>query len=91
MADHWRFFGYHTQSGFVPQDNLAVVVLTTTTDAPVTQISTSIINLVNVIQNRWDEFQESSADPNNPSDYHEFEGLVECPYGIYCFAQSRSI
>jgi hypothetical protein len=82
-------FGYHTQSGIIPQDRVAVIVLTTTTNAPVTTYSTGIINLLNVIQMRWDDFQLSSANHNVHPDYHELEGLFECPYGVYYFAQIR--
>ena len=63
---------------------MAIVVLTNTTDAPITQISTGIINLFNIIQNRWDQFYEPSGDL---PDYHDFEGLVWSPYGIYLIAQ----
>jgi len=80
-------FGYHTQSGIVPQDNLAVVVLTTTTDAPVSTYSAGIINLLNFVKSRWDDLQLSSSDQNLPPGNHNMRGIFECPYGIYYITQ----
>lgn len=76
-------FGYHTQSGIVPEDNLAVVVLTTTTDAPVTIYSAGIINLFNFVTSRWDDLELPPSDQNIRADNDDMNGLYECPYGIY--------
>ena len=80
-------FGYHTQSGMIPQDKLTVILLTTTTNAPVETYSTGIINLLNLVQNRRDEFQITLVNDNERPNYHDFEGLIECPYSVHYFAQ----
>lgn len=82
-------FGYHTQSGILPQDNLAVVVLTNTTDAPVSTYSAGIINLLHMVKTRWDDFKLSASDRNRRPDYHKMGGLFECPYGVYYLTQIR--
>ena len=80
-------FGYRTQSGMLPEDKLAIAVLTNTTESYIEKYSAGIINLLQVIQNRWKEFQNTSKEDGVHPDYHELQQLYECPYGVHYFAQ----
>ncbi|MCY3410708.1 MAG: beta-lactamase family protein [Candidatus Heimdallarchaeota archaeon] len=74
--------GYHTQSGILTKQNLVFTILTTTTDAPVNTYSKGIIDLLNLVETNYQDFQSEEE-----LDYHKFEGLYECPYGVYYISQ----